>query len=346
MTAAVQRAQTAGDAVAAAGDAAALLAQAESRISEERRARPPPRRRGTRNSAAPSPPRRRGTRSAAGPTRPRQNGPRRPGARARAEKALATAVDREKAAEAKTTEVLRRAKTAETAAGMAEAAVQAAVRKAEKAEAELARQRSAAPRSCRPSARTARAKAARAEARLAKGGSGAADHFRAALSGSLSPDCLWTTIQMMEAPSTWRRCWTPAPSRPVVAAIDTEGRGRIAPARACGHPRAVVDLPVRGTVRLHVKGMGPDRGGRPRRPAPRAAEPRERRGVGLQRRRDVCGLDARGNKCPWTPTPTPRRRRPWNCVLYDATTLSTTARPLLFLSTLSRGRRKFTVSLS
>ena len=41
---------------------------------------PPPRRRGTRNSAAPSPPRRRGTRSAAGPTRPRQNGPRRPGA--------------------------------------------------------------------------------------------------------------------------------------------------------------------------------------------------------------------------------------------------------------------------
>ena len=127
--------------------------------------------------------------------------------------------------------------------------------------------------------------------------------------------------------------------------------------------------------------MGPDRGGRARRPAPRAAESRERRGVGLQRRRDVLrGLDLsrevlHGTLSPPTPSP---RRRPWNCVcsMLDGVAsgvaptrssnrvlgagvlswprvegeendkgftscasytsrLSTTARPLLFLSTLS-----------
>ena len=83
---------------------------------------------------------------------------------------------------------------------MAEAAVQAAVRKAERAEAELAR----APAELQTLREDlARAKAARdqAEARLAKGGSGAADHFRAALSGLLaglslddnSDDCLLYT---------------------------------------------------------------------------------------------------------------------------------------------------------
>ena len=233
MTAAVQRAQTAGDAVAAAGDAAALLAQAETRISEERQraaaaeaTRDEEQRRAVAAEATRDEERHRADAADAKRTEASRRA-------ARAEKALATAIDREKTAEAKTTEVLRRAKTAETAAGMAEAAVQAAVRKAEKAEAELARQRTAqSPEELHALRQDlARAKAARdqAEARLAKGGSGAADHFRAALSGLLAGLSLddnsddggaLDVAELLDAGA----------EPDVVAAIDTEGRGRIAPA--------------------------------------------------------------------------------------------------------------------
>ena len=231
MTAAVQRAQTAGDAVAAAGDAAALLAQAESRISEERQraaaaeaTRDEEQRRAVAAEATRDEERRRAEAADAKRTEASRRA-------ARAEKALATAIDREKAAEAKTTEVLRRAKTAETAAGMAEAAVQAAVRKAEKAEAELARQRTAAPAELQTLREDlARAKAARdqAEARLAKGGSGAADHFRAALSGLLAGLSLDDNSDDGDALDVAELL--DAGAEPdVVAAIDTEGRGRISP---------------------------------------------------------------------------------------------------------------------
>ncbi len=112
---------------------------------------------------------------------------------------------------------------------MAEAAVQAAVRKAERAEAELARAAPAELQTLRED--LARAKAARdqAEARLAKGGSGAADHFRAALSGLLAGLSLddnsddggaLDVAELLDAGA----------EPDVVAAIDTEGRGRIAPA--------------------------------------------------------------------------------------------------------------------
>jgi hypothetical protein len=232
MTAAVQRAQTAGDAVAAAGDAAALLAQAESRISEERRraaaaeaTRDEEQRRAVAAEAKRDEERRRADAADAKRTEASRRA-------ARAEKALATAIDREKIAEAKTTEILRRAKTAETAAGMAEAAVQAAVRKAEKAESESARLRAAAPAELQTLREDlARAKAARdqAEARLAKGGSGAADHFRAALSGLLAGLSLDDNSEDGGALDVAELL--DAGAEPdVVAAIDTEGRGRIAPA--------------------------------------------------------------------------------------------------------------------
>ena len=99
-----------------------------------------------------------------------------------------------------------------------------------KAEAELARQPTAA---ASPGLQAlhddlARAKAARdaAEAKLAKGGSGAADHFRAALSGllaglSLDDNSDGGALDVAEL--------LDAGAEPdVVAALDAEGRGRIA----------------------------------------------------------------------------------------------------------------------
>ena len=102
------------------------------------------------------------------------------------------------------------------------------MRKAERAEAELAR----APAELETLREDlARTKAARdqAEARLAKGGSGAADHFRATLSGLLAGLSLddnsddggaLDVAELLDAGA----------EPDVVAAIDTEGRGRIAPA--------------------------------------------------------------------------------------------------------------------